>query len=103
MTQQTDDIKFYKDPQYDYGWITINTWNHDFSDVITKETAERLIKELEDIFQIKSHEFARGFAQGKRSVQFPICACEFADDEETLISPCQAHKAWAKIYSGDNT
>ena len=64
-------------------------------ELISELEAKDLIKQLENVFP-RLRRYAAGFAAGKAAVQFPVCACEFADDEETLISPCQAHQAWAE-------
>lgn len=37
-----------------------------------------------------------GYDLAKANIQFPVCACKFADDEETLLAPCQAHLLWKK-------
>ena len=64
---------------------------------LTFEQVSQLIDKLMNAYPpVRSKEYARGFLSGKASVQFPVCACAFADDEETILRPCDAHAAWLK-------
>jgi len=61
--------------------------------------ARLLIKQLYEAFpsiETPAQALHKGYERAKAHIQFPVCACHFADDEETLLSPCLAHLEWAK-------
>jgi hypothetical protein len=68
-------------------------------DVGVNLTTEQLESLILDIYkatkEVRPIDFVRGYKAGRSSVQFPVCACEFDDDQDTLIRPCLAHKEWA--------
>ena len=81
-------------------WLTISLPDPDpLTDLLTEDRARQLIKELYLLFpsiENPAQALARGYKQAKKHIQFPVCACEFADDDETVIKPCLAHAEWAK-------
>ena len=65
------------------------------------DDAKELIKQLYAAFpeiETPVQALSKGYKNAKAHIQFPVCACRFADDEETLISPCMAHLEWAKSF-----
>lgn len=86
-------------------WLTVSVESPDpyapdpLTDLLTEDRARQLIKELYLLFpsiESPAQALARGYKQAKKHIQFPVCACEFADDDETVIKPCLAHAEWAK-------
>ena len=66
---------------------------------LSEKEARDLIWRLYELFpqlDTPGKAMQRGYDNAKAHIQFPVCACHFADDEETLISPCMAHLEWAK-------
>jgi len=75
------------------------------SSFLSEDDAKLVIQQLHKAFPgIETPAQARhkGYQNAKANIQFPVCACQFADDEETLISPCIAHLEWAKSRGAAN-
>ena len=67
---------------------------------LNRDEARTLVEHLDKIFDLGTTDIrvarAEAYRQAKAHIQFPLCACSFSDDEETILSPCAAHAAWKK-------
>ena len=67
---------------------------------LNRDEARTLVEHLDKLFDLGTADIkvvrAEAYRQAKAHIQFPLCACSFSDDEETILSPCAIHAAWKK-------
>ena len=78
----------------------VSECDYEASRWLNRDEARTLVEHLDKIFDLGTTDIrvarAEAYRQAKAHIQFPLCACSFSDDEETILSPCAAHAAWKK-------